>query len=168
MFEDPPNWRAGTRQLLQGSEYEVVKPTKPVEEQPEQVEFELMSNNPILFGNASRFRIQGLFERKAAPAAAPAAGGVAAAPPEWEPVPVEDAANVILAPNWFEVMIQSVDIYHGNGVIRTSDEANFIPSMLNTYLYSRMDPSIKKVFVRRRYGPRQRSPFQHDQVGICL
>ena len=108
MFEDPPNWRAGTRQLLQGSEYEVVKPTKPVEEQPKQVEFELMSNNPILFGNASRFRIQGLFERKAAPAAA-VEGQAAAAAPEWEPVPVEDAADIILAPNWFELMIQSVD-----------------------------------------------------------
>ena len=153
VFEDPPSWRTGTRQLLQGSEYEVIKPTKPVEEQPKQVEFELMSNNPILFGNASRFRIQGLFERKAAPAAAPAAGQAAAAAPEWEPVPVEDAADIILAPNWFELMIQSVDIYHGNGVIRTHDEANFIPSMLNTYLYSRMDPNIKKFLCAEDAAP---------------
>ncbi len=87
VFEDPPSWRTGTRQLLQGSEYEVIKPTKPVEKQPKQVEFELMSNNPILFGNASRFRIQGLFERKAAPAAAAAPGQAAKAAPEWEPVP---------------------------------------------------------------------------------
>ena len=140
IFEEPPTWRAGARQLLQGSEYEVLKPTKPVEEQPKQVEFELMSNNPILFGNASRFRIQGLFERKAA-AVVPGAGEVAAAAPEWEPVPVEDRADVILAPNWFELMIQSVDIYHGNSVVRTHDEANFIPSMLNTYLF--LDPASR-------------------------
>jgi hypothetical protein len=152
VFEDPPGWRGGTRQLLQGSEYEVVKPTKPVEEQPKQVEFEMMSNNPILFGNGSRFQIQGTFERKAAPAAA-VAGQAAAAAPEWEAVPVEDRANIILAPNWFELMIQSVDIYHGNGVIRTHDEANFIPSMLNTYLYSRMDPTVKKFLCTEDLAP---------------
>ena len=152
IFEEPPTWRAGARQLLQGSEYEVLKPTKPVEEQPKQVEFELMSNNPILFGNASRFRIQGLFERKAA-VVAPGAGEVAAAAPEWEPVPVEDRADVILAPNWFELMIQSVDIYHGNSVVRTHDEANFIPSMLNTYLYSRMDPNVKKFLCAEDSAP---------------
>ena len=143
VFEEPTSWRVGTRQLLHGSEYEVINPTKPVEDHPKQVEFEMMSNNPILFGNTTRFKIQGRFERKAAPVVA-AAGEAAAAAPEWEPVPEADAANVILAPNWFELMIQSLDIYHGNGVIRTHDEANFIPSMLNTYLYSRMDPTVKK------------------------
>ena len=152
IFEDPPNWRGGTRQLLQGSEYDLVKPTKPVEEQPKQVEFELMTNNPILFGNGSRFQIQGTFERKAAPTV-PAAGQAAPAAPEWEAVPVDDRAKVILAPNWFELMIQSVDIYHGNGVIRTHDQANFIPSMLNTYLYSRMDPSVKKFLCTEDLAP---------------
>lgn len=143
LFEDPVSWRNGTKQLLHGSEYEVINPTKPVDEKPKQVEFEMMSNNPILFGNATRFKIQGRFEKKAAPAAV-VAGAAPAAAPEWEPVTAEDAANVILAPNWFELMIQSIDIYHGNGVIKTHDEANYIPSMLNTFLYARMDPTVKK------------------------
>lgn len=104
VFEEPVSWRVGTRQLLHGSEYEVINPTKPVEDHPKQVEFEMMSNNPILFGNTTRFKIQGRFERKAAPVAA-AAGQAAPAAPEWEPVPDTDAAEVILAPNWFELMI---------------------------------------------------------------
>lgn len=132
IYEEPVSWKNGQRQTVFGSGIDIVKPTKPVEEKPRQVEFELDSNHPLLFGVNTRFRIQGKFERRAAAADA------------WESVPVGDSADVILAPNWFELMIQSIDIYHGNGVIRHHDEANFIPSLLNTYLYSRMDKTVKK------------------------
>lgn len=48
-FADPLSWRNGTRQKIFGSEYTVLKPTKQIEEKPKQIEFELMSNNPLMF-----------------------------------------------------------------------------------------------------------------------
>ena len=121
-FPDPTSWRNGTKQKLFGSEYNVLKPTKPIEEKPKQIEFELMSNNPLLFGNMCRFHIKGKFEKRATADAA------------WAHVPAADFAKVVLAPNWFENMIQSVDLYHANGIIKCHDESNFIPAQLNTYL----------------------------------
>ena len=143
-YEDFPNWRAGTKQLIHGYDYEELQPTKPIEDVVKQVEFELKSgNNPIMMGNNTRFYIEGRFERKAARGPADAAG-VLPAEPDWERVPVADRAEIILAPNWFELMLQSFEVFHGNSAIKTHDEANYIPWMLNTYLYSRMDPATKK------------------------
>lgn len=131
-FPEPTSWRNGTKQKLFGSEYNVLKPTKPIEEKPKQIEFELMSNNPLLFGNMCRFHITGKFEKRATADAA------------WAHVPAADFAKVVLAPNWFENMIQSVDLYHANGIIKCHDESNFIPAQLNTYLYSVADKNVKK------------------------
>ena len=65
VYDESPSWRIGTKQLLHGYDYEELKPTKPVEEAPKQVEFELMGNNPILFGNDIKSYISGRFEKKA-------------------------------------------------------------------------------------------------------
>ena len=152
-YEDPLQWRAGTKQVIHGYDYEELQPTKPVDDIVKQVEFELLGgNNPIMLGNNTRFCIEGRFERKAVRGAANEQG-VLPPEPEWQAVPLADRANVMLAPNWFELMLQSFEMYHGNSVIKTHDEANYIPWLLNTYLYSRMDPTIKKFLCPEACSP---------------
>ena len=140
-FADPLSWRNGTKQKIFGSEYTVLKPTKQIEEKPKQIEFELMSNNPLMFGNMCRFHVRGRFETRANAQAA------------WSDVPAEDYKNVVLAPNWFENLIQSVDLYHANGIIKCHDESNYIPAQLNTYLYSVMDKNVKRFLCPEEQSP---------------
>lgn len=140
-FSDPVSWRNGTKQKIFGSEYTILQPTKPIEEKPKQIEFELMSNNPLMFGNMCRFHVKGRFEHRADATAA------------WSVIPAADYQKVMLSPNWFENLIQSIDLYHANGIIRCSDESNFIPAQLNTYLYSVMDKNVKKFLCPEAQSP---------------
>jgi hypothetical protein len=140
-FSEPVSWRNGIKQKLFGSEYTVLKPTKPIEEKPKQIEFEMMSNNPLLFGNMCRFHVTGKFETRATAADA------------WGSVPPEHFSKVMLMPNWWENLIQSIDLYHANGVLKCHDESNFIPAQLNTYLYSVADKNVKKFLCPDEQSP---------------
>ena len=140
-YADPVSWRNGTKQKIFGSEYTLLKPTKPIESLPKQIEFDLMSNNPLMFGNMCRFHVTGKFEKRATAADA------------WISVPAADVSKVMLAPNWFENLIQSIDLYHANGIIKCHDESNFIPAQLNTYLYSVMDKNVKRFLCPDEQSP---------------
>ena len=131
-FDDPVSWKVGTKQQLHGSEYEVIKPLKAIDEvQIKQLEYDILTNNPILFGTNTHFKVGGRFEKKAA------AG-------EWETMVAADSADVILVPNWLEVLIQSFDLYFGNQLVRHHDISSYVPAFINMMLYSTMDKEVKK------------------------
>jgi len=61
-FEFPPveNWKTNQKKVL-GCTYHILKPLRPVEPQPKQVEFviEEKQENVWAFGKMTRFRIKG-------------------------------------------------------------------------------------------------------------
>ena len=102
------------------------------------MEFEINNFAPLLFGPMSKFQIQGHFETRATDN------------DEWDGPAAADASNVLLAPNWFEMLIKSVDVFHNNQRISASDEARFIPAHLNAMLYAYMEPTAKKLLSQSR------------------
>lgn len=133
-FESLPGWQKKKQHIL-GSEYLIIEPNNGKNErQPTQLDFELHSTKPFLFGPMSKFQISGGFEMKEEGEGK-----------DWVDVPVAEAAKVILAPNWLELLIKSIDIFTDNSRICTSNESKFIQPWLNCMLYRFMDPTAKKV-----------------------
>ena len=88
-----PHWQVGTKQILQGSDYALVEPTSKIESVPTQVEFELPTKKSILFGSMSKFRILGGFQK------------LDTTDNVWKNLTAGEAAKVLLAPFWFEMLI---------------------------------------------------------------
>ena len=84
---DMPHWQLGTKQALQGSDYVKVEPTSKIEPIPTQVDFELPNKKCLLFGNMSKFRIEGAFQTQATAA------------DDWVNCKAADIPKVLLAPN---------------------------------------------------------------------
>jgi len=138
---DLPHWQLGTKQALQGSDYVKVEPTSKIEPQPTQVDFELPNKKCLLFGQMSKFRIQGGFEMQADANA------------EWAPVKDTEAAKVVLPVNWFEMLIKEVVLFHNHYKVASSSETRFIAPFLNAYLYKNMDPVLKKLMCPQASHP---------------
>jgi len=130
---DMPHWQLGTKQALQGSDYVKVEPTAKIEPFPSQVDFELPNKKCLLFGPMSKFRIKGGFQMQAAANA------------EWTNVKADQIDKLCLAPNWFEMLIKDVAIFHNHYKVASSSETRFIAPFLNAYLYQNMDPVMKKL-----------------------
>ena len=130
---DMPHWQLGTKQSLQGSDYVKIEPTAKIESIPTQVDFELPNKKCLLFGGMSKFRIQGGFQTQADADAA------------WTNVKADETAKVLLAPNWFEMLIKEVAVFHNHYKVASSSETRFIAPFLNAYLYQNMEPVTKKL-----------------------
>jgi len=140
-YAPPLKWKAGTKQNVMGSEIRIYSPTKPIKEQPDQVEFEVTSPNDFLsFGPYTRFQVSGVFETKLAdPPGSP-----------WTPLEgTDDAKKVCVQPNWLESMIKSVDIFNGNQRLVYSDEGRWVPAYINAFLYNFMSKEQKKLLAIR-------------------
>jgi len=135
-YAPPLKWRAGTKQNVFGSDILVYEPTKAVKEQPDQVEFEVRSQDLFSFSPYTRFQVGGVFETKLAdPPGSP-----------WTPLEgTDDAKKVCVQPNWLESMIKCVEIFNGNQRLVYSDEGRWIPAYINAFLYNFMSKEQKKL-----------------------
>ena len=140
-YVDLPAWQQHKQQRLLSTSYVVVEPNNSLEDTPTQVEFEINNNAPLLFGPMSKFQIEGQFQARATDN------------DEWEGAQAAEASNVLLAPNWFEMLIKSVDVFHNNQRVSASDEARFIPAHLNAMLYAYMEPTAKKLLCPQPVHP---------------
>jgi hypothetical protein len=145
-----PTWQQHKQQRLLGSDYVVIEPNNSLDEVPTQVEFEINNSAPLLFGPMSKFQIKGHFDTRATDA------------DDWTLCTAADASNVLLAPNWFEMLIKSVDVFHNNQRISASDEARFIPAHLNAMLYAYMEPTAKKLLCPQPLHPGYCVPADKD------
>jgi hypothetical protein len=140
-FEFPPieNWKTSQKKVL-GCTYNVLKPLRPVDPKPEEVEFviEEKQENIWAFGKNTRFRITGKFQSMT-----PAQGNDPGT--EWAGVDAADAANVIVAPNFLDRLIESIDLFHGINKIMTSKEIKYVGSYVNTFKYAYMDKEQKQL-----------------------
>jgi hypothetical protein len=149
-YVDLPTWQQYKQQRLLGTNYVVIEPNNQLVDEPTQVEFEINNFAPLLFGPMSKFQIQGHFETRATDN------------DEWDAPAAADASNVLLAPNWFEMLIKSVDVFHNNQRISASDEARFIPAHLNAMLYAYMEPTAKKLLCPQPVHPGYCVPVNKD------
>jgi hypothetical protein len=133
-FPPPENWKKGQQQKVQAISYTVHNKSHFIgkEEAPSCVEFTLKEDEIFSFGPQSRFLITGQFQTKAG------AG-------EWTPCAEADSAKVVLIPNWFEMFIKDLDIFHGNTKVVSSGEDRFISQFINAWKYNYMNGSQKKL-----------------------
>ena len=123
-----------TKQIILGTEFEALKPST---KSSKRYEFELPSDAQsfIRFGRLTRFGIRGGFEFKDSPQSGNET---------FRTVPLNDYDKVQLIPNWFEHCIKSVDVCHGNQVIRSYDVPKNGDRFFNSYAYSTMDEDVKR------------------------
>ena len=89
VYDAPPSWRSGGKQLLHGSEYTTMENNNNFANNPRKLEWDIDTKRPILCDLQTRFIVEGEFQYKAADAAA------------WAPCPLGESANCMVAPNWW-------------------------------------------------------------------
>lgn len=109
-------------------------------------EFELPTNSVLLFGPGSGFRVNGVFESRESPT-------TAAPDTKWDVVSAADYANVVVQPNWFEHLVKSVDVFHNNDAVKSHDVPRNVDAFVNTYIYTMMDPTVKKCLCPEASNP---------------
>ena len=138
-FEFGPleNWKTNQKKVL-GCTYNILKPLRPIENQPKQVEFviEEKQDNVWAFGKMTRFRISGKFQ-----VMTPAEGVTPMI--DWAGCTDAEASNVVVAPNFWEKLIEGIDLFHGNNKITTSNEVPYVGNFVNSFKYSYMDKHQK-------------------------
>lgn len=155
-FDSPPSWQRRKQSML-GSDLVILEPLGglTVDRQPTQLDFELQSVRPFLFGPMSKFQISGGFEFQKEDEVA------------WNAVPLAHRAAMALAPNWFEMLVKSVDIFVGNVRITASDESRFIQPWLHAMLYRFMHPTAKKLLCPQPQHPAYCVPdYGKDAWGV--
>jgi hypothetical protein len=101
---------------------------------PHQIEFELETKRPILCDLMSRLIVCGTFETKLADDDA-----------AWTLCTEAEWGDVIVCPNWWELLISNLYVSHGNYVVKTSEEPLHVSGHLNQCLYWQMDTALKKL-----------------------
>jgi len=147
-----PNWQVGTKQRLFSSHYTILEPTSKIEPIPIQVEFELPTYRPILFGPMTKFRISGSFQVKEDDDS------------EWAAVPnADEAEKVLLAPFWFEMLLKEVAVFHQNKKVSSSSEIRSIAPFLHAYLHANMEPTAKKLLCPQAEHPAYCLPEKNEK-----
>lgn len=160
-FEFPPipNWRQGQKQKQLGSDLIRHEPKEPIAAQPLQVDFEFKDHDEIwAFGPNTRFHVSGIFESRAENATA------------WTPCGVADdeLKKVVVAPNFLEMMIKSVDFFHGNVKINSSDEGRCVAPFLNAWKYNYMSEDQKKMLLPQDVNPGFGVPSKKGDAGWSM
>ncbi len=157
MFEFPhvEKWRSGLSQKVLGSEVHTTLPAnitgKP--NQPLCIEFVLKSDEIFSFGPMSRFKVKGQFQIKSA------------ADGEWEAVAPADSAKVVVAPNWFEMLIKDFDVFHGAVKIDTTNKSRFIWQHLNIWRYAFMNKAQRDLLCPEACHPGKGFPTKKGNDG---
>ena len=135
-------WMNARNQDLLSTDYVEIDPVNKADldgdKFPSQIDFEYSALKPVLFGPMTKFAISGTFDVKKDAAA------------EWTAATGADVADVVLQFNWFEMLIKSLDVFHNNQRIASSNEQRFISAYLHTMLYAYMSPKSKRFFVRKQ------------------
>lgn len=133
-----PTWQVGTKQVLFGTEYDIVEPISKIDPIPNQVEFDLPAGKTILFGPMTKFVISGCFQVKVDDAT------------DWAAIPKatqasNEASKVCLSPFWFEMLLKDIAVFHNNYKVTSSSETRNIAPYLHAYIHTHMEPTAKKI-----------------------
>ena len=135
-YDPLPNWRGGTKQMLHGSEYVVLENGYQFTAgtSPHQIELEFEVKRPIIFDTMTRFVVEGYFESKDVEEDSP-----------WIKCAAAEYSEVAVHPNWWEMLIRNMEVFHGTYVVKCHQEPFYAPSYLNMCLYWQMDTALKKL-----------------------
>jgi hypothetical protein len=97
-----------------------------------------------------KFRIKGTFQKQT--------GGAG----DWINLAEADVAKVVLAPNWLNMLVKEVSVFHNNYRIASTNENRFISPFVNAYLYHNMDPLAKKLLCPQPAHPGHCVPSTTD------
>ena len=153
-------WKAGTKQHLLGSDYTTYDPIKPVEDQPTTVEFEIISNQTLLFGPNTKFQFKIMVQEKESTTTG-----------EWKDATAADNADkMVMQPNFMGHLIKEIAVFHANNKLYTTDEARYISPYVDTFLYNYMDPLGKKLLCPQSSHPGNGTPntiggWSYDDAG---
>jgi hypothetical protein len=152
-------WQNVRNQDLLSTEYIEIDPINKVDldgdKSPTQIDFEYSATKPVLFGPMTKFFITGRFDVKKDAAS------------DWAAAVAADLADVVLQYNWFEMLIKSVDVFHNNQRIASSNEQRFISAYLHTMLYAYMDPASKKFLCPQKAHPAHCIPAEKNQWTVA-
>jgi len=126
------DWRLTVdKQPIWSSEIQILEPVKTNE--IGKFVFELPPIGILLPGNTSRFHVEGIFEMADADADI------------WTPVPDTEADKVMVCTNWFEKLIEKVEVHTGTQNLNDiHNDPIFFPPYLHEMLYAHMDHDLKK------------------------
>jgi hypothetical protein len=82
---------------------------------------------------------------------------------EWRPCKEEDLKNVVVAPNWFEMLLKDIEMFHGNRPVRSSDEGQGNFGYVNAWKYNYMTKLQKKLLCPQECGPIYGIPTKKNQ-----
>jgi hypothetical protein len=152
-------WQNARNQDLLSTEYIEVDPLNKVdldgEKPPAQIDFEFSATKPILFGPMTKFVVEGTFEVKKADAGS-----------EWEPAGDAEISQVVLQYNWFEMLIKSIDIFHNNQRVASSNELRFVSPYLHAMLYHYMSSESKRYLCPQKAHPALCIPQGRDDWAV--
>ena len=129
-----------------------LEPMVPVQAVQEKVDFELKdSYNLWNMGENTYFEIKGQFQSRTPEDLTKYPPTPASA---WEGVRAQDSANVIVCPNFWDMLIKKTEALNGEQWVQSSDEGMF-PSFgyLNAWKYNFMDADQKKKLCQQACHP---------------
>jgi hypothetical protein len=135
-FKPEEQWaRNITQQPLMGSKTIVLEPLTEIYYTT--TIFDLPDDGIFLPGNKTRFYVEAVFNKRNVPV-----------------LPTE-AAQVIVETNWFEKIIDSIDVFNKEGQnLRNLDvEPSGVTPYVNTLLYTYMNPALKKFICQEPAHP---------------
>jgi hypothetical protein len=155
VFNDGLKWRSGNKRAIQSVQIAEYEPTTPLTTWPEIIEFSCNPDKAWLFGPMTKFHIKGklLVEK------------TEGAVKSWKECVAGDYAFSTLVPNWWEMMIKSVKVYHNNHEISATNEPGPIVPLLNAFLYAHMDPQAKINLAPVSCHPAYCVPTKKDKWG---
>ena len=133
-----PNTKNGHRQYVLGSEFVEFEPSTQT---PNLCEFIITGNEPLAFGLASGFWVEGTFQKY---------DGTSKT---WKRIETADATNVVVQQNWFDFLIEQFNIYHYNRNINPNDVPGNIDPYVNAYAYAHMDKQTRKLLCVNKCSP---------------
>lgn len=144
--------------IMLGSELRIIEPLQKVDsnKMPTMLEYDIYSTRPVMPGPQTRFRVSGKFMKRAkATDAAPN--------PVWTGIENDsEAKKVLLAPNWFEMLIKSIDVYYNHDRISSFNESSRVLPHMNAFIYHHMDDKIKKLLFPEMCHPAHLTPANKD------
>jgi hypothetical protein len=146
-------WKNNKHQKILGKELVIIQPTKPIEEEPNMIEFEIKTEDVVSFTSNTRFHIEGIFQYSTG------------ADMDWTPCPVAQSTKVVVQPNWLEQLVKRVDVYIGGQLIVPADEGTHIAPFINTFLLAMMDKEQKRLLCPEPCSPCFAVPTKKGTAG---
>lgn len=162
-FQKESTWKEdGKSQQVRGSSYVQYYPFKPIDEQPNVVDFHLKDQqNCWAFGPNTCFKIKGQFQGMT-----PAKGSDPEIP--WAPLDASECDKVIVAPNWLDTMIAKIDFFVGNPCVEFSKQPKYMAGFINSWKYNYMDKLQKKKLCPQDASPGNGVPSKSGSAGWSM